>query len=227
MSRLIDEGLVKKYLDENCSKHNYKFCTYKDQIPWDFIWDYTNSPLYKTGGWLANKEEYNAIIIDLLTTPKYLKIFLLRSFESGIKQFFTFDMGDTPKLVEGSAPFGSIERHYHIQIKEYFSGKQCLAALNYTLQNNCQLYFIAFSLLMLFVLLFARIPALYKFMIIYFIVALYINALVCGTFSGVIARYQSRVVWLLPLPVILILTNHFKFNSFLKILLNNTTEYAD
>lgn len=206
MSRLNDMGILKEYLDENCNEKAYKICKYRDNIPWDFLWD-ANSPVYLTGGWSKNKKEYNEIISDILTTPKYLKIFLIRTFESSIKQFFSFDTGDTPVQTMGSAPFGAIDEFFHKTTKEYLSSKQSYNTLNYRFINQSQI--IIFSLILfLFCVIFLskKIEFKWKVLILFFLGSLYFNATV-STLSSVADRFQSRVIWLLPLPLFIIFSD--------------------
>lgn len=207
MARLNDIGVLRKYLDDKCGTEAYKFCEYRDQVPWDFIWDNENSPLYKTGGWEANREEYNRIIRGILSDPGYYDILVMRSVESGFKQFFTFETGDTPQLLEGTATWANLNKYFGEQLKEYYASRQANGWLDYTALNEIQKYLVAICLLFLLVALITDIPFSYKFFILFLLAILFMNAWVCGSLSGVFPRYQARLVWLLPLPVMLILTD--------------------
>ena len=64
MGRLVENGILEKFLEKNCGNNEYKLCAYKDQLPnsaISFLWDFNNSPLYKTGGWIENKNEFKTI----------------------------------------------------------------------------------------------------------------------------------------------------------------------
>lgn len=207
MSRLIDMGIINPYLDEVCATKNYKLCPYKDNFPWDFIWDYEHSPLYKTGGWLDNEEEFNAIIGDVLTRPKYLKQYLIRSFEASIEQFFTFTVGPNNPLLEGSSPHISINRFYHNQVKEFFATKQAVGILKYDWLNNLQAVFILVCLFIYVILLYSGVLDKNTRIMLWVLLALvFANAFVCGALSGVVARYQARVIWLVALPLVICFT---------------------
>ncbi len=205
MARLIEIGVVNDYLDEYCDQKDYKLCEYKDQIPSDFLWNYEKSPLYKTGGWEANKDEYKSIIRNILIRPKYLKKFIVKGIEASFKQFFSFETGNAKQMLEGSAPFGVIESFYPDQLKEYLASRQNKMQLNFNFINSIQLYLVALTLLIAIIILMTKIPFYWKFITGYFILALFMNAAVCGFLSFISPRYQSRVIWLLPLPVFLIL----------------------
>ncbi len=207
MGRLSDLGILQDYLQKNCWYKEYKICQYKDAIPWDFLWDGEHSPVYKTGGWEANKDEYNAIIRSIFRHPEYTKIFITRSFESSFKQFFTFDTGELPKQHEGTNTYTMIYRKFNMQVKEYFSARQSNTGIDFRIVNSVQMFLLAFGLMVLLILLFSRIPAGYKILIAFILISIYINALICAAFSGTFARYQSRVAWLMLLPLVLMLTD--------------------
>ncbi len=207
ISRLCDMEILQEYLEEKCPDHHYKLCQYKDSIPWDYLWDYNQSPLYKMGGWGSNLPEYRAILIDLFTTPKYLIKYLSRSFECSFKLFFNFDTGDTPLQNEGTATFTEIHHHFPMHEREYFTSKQSAGRLNFDPLNRVQWYLIGISLFLSIWLLFLRIPKKFRYLILFFLMSLWVNALICGSLSGIYSRYQSRVIWLLPLPLILFLAS--------------------
>jgi len=69
MGHMVENGILKKYLDENCATHNYKICEYKDSLPPNadrFLWDFENSPVYKMGGWKACKNEFMQLSVKHL-----------------------------------------------------------------------------------------------------------------------------------------------------------------
>ncbi|MGB7933638.1 MAG: hypothetical protein WCH04_15700, partial [Gammaproteobacteria bacterium] len=206
MSKLIRWNLVDDYLTENCAQENYKVCAYKNSLPWDFLWD-SSSPLYKTGGWEANKEEYHEINKNILTTPKYLKVFIPRVFESGIRQFFTFDLGDnTIKCLDPCPGAVLVHQYFRRYIGEFWSDKQSTDKIDLSLLNFTQRVIFALSLLiMVLILISQNTPKYIKTFIVFILAACFINALICGGLSFPNGRYQSRVVWLLPLPIIMAL----------------------
>ncbi len=226
LARINDLGLLKDYLDNNCAKNDYKICQYKDKIPWDMLWD-PQSPLYLTGGWEANKKEYQQLIKDILTTPKYLKLFIIRTLESSFKQFFTFDTGDTPPQTMGSSVFGAIDQFYHETTKEYLGSFQNNNKLKYDEINRSQKVIFGFLLILFFAFYISDIDVKWKMLISFFLLTLYFNAAV-STISCIASRFQGRVVWILPLPAFIILLNYIpvdlikeKLNKVFEILSKN------
>ena len=209
MSHLIELGLVQEYLEDNCATKNYNFCEHRNNIPWDFIWD-MNSPLHKTGGWDANKEEYDEIIWEVLTTPSYFVEYVSRSIETTFKQFFSFNTGDTPRQNSDSAPFDAVKRHFPHQTMEYNLSRQAMGRLDWDWLNLVQVFVVmgSFFLFLLFVTserLKSFLPKGLLQVSLFIMLGLWVNALITGTLSTVVDRYQARVVWLLVFVVFLFL----------------------
>ncbi|GJM32883.1 MAG: hypothetical protein DHS20C18_18840 [Saprospiraceae bacterium] len=221
MGRLLQLGIATKYLQDVCPEKGYKFCDHLENIPVNFLWDTTNSPLYKTGGWEANEEEYDAIIKDILTTPRYLSLFILRSLEATFQQFFHFDLGDTTiKQHKESSPYKHFERFLPDQTRNYEVSMQYNNQLNFDLANVHQRYLLGIGLLLSILLLSTNLIANEKkIMIGFLMICLLANAAICGSLSGVLFRYQCRVMWLVLLPLFVVLCDDNilkKVNSFIR-----------
>jgi hypothetical protein len=199
-------GLLEEYLKENCGTNRYRMCAYKDSIPWDLMWDF-NGPLYKTGGWDANRGEYNQIIRDMLTTPKYGKRFAARAMEGTFRQFFTFDVDVPPQLTQGSPAYTAIYVHWNENNREYLSSRQSMKLFEVSSLNTFQRYFMALCLFLSVAVFFVPgFPGKFRWLILWIVLSIFVNALVCSVFAGVVPRYQDRVVWLLPLPLMIFLS---------------------
>jgi len=210
ISRMNEIGILELYLRENCDKYHYMICEYKDKMPGSFLWDYSNSPLYKNGGWESpkNLEEYSAIIKDILTSPKYGHLFFVSAVESSFTQFFCFSTGDAAPQREGTPPYKAISVHFPASLKLYMNSHQWTHTLDFTFINEFQKYITGLCL-MFYLICYVYPSRTRKFnrVILFILAGMFINAFVCGTFSTVTERYQSRVIWLLPLPLFLILAN--------------------
>jgi hypothetical protein len=206
MNHLNECGILGKYLDENCEKKHYRICQYKGAIPTDFIWD-MNSPLYKTGGWDANKGEYDSIVHDILTSSPYLKMFCTKSVEYTFKQFFSFDFtGVAPPCLTNSSPYFSLHKALPDEARESLLALQQMERLNFQMLGMVQLIVVFLSALGLYLLFYTgRISPVLRFSVLLIIAVLLANAFVCGNFSTVSPRYQSRVVWLIPFLFLLAL----------------------
>lgn len=199
MNRLTETGILDDYLKENCNGNNFKLCAYQNQIPTDFIWSVNESPVYKTGGWDANKEEYEYIISDILSSPFYLKKLIVKSLTYTAKQFFSFNTGDTPVQDKTSSTYGNIKIHFPSEIREFELAFQQRRNhwLDYSKKNH---YFpIIFLTSIVFIIgFYSKLSPLQRKIILFLLFALLINAAICANLSTVVARYQSRISWLLP-----------------------------
>ncbi len=211
MSKLLEFGVIEDYLDNNCGEKDFKLCEYKDAIPVDFIWDYENSPLHKTGGWKENEEDYKQIIREVILTPKYFKDCVINAVEATVRQIFHFDVDDFDPQKRGTPPFGAIDKHLKKQIRKYEFAYQTRGKLEFSLINFMQKIVIYFSMLGLVMTLFIKkirqsIPKellLFSIALLLFCLA---NTFVCASLSAVISRYQNRVNWLFPTLLFLFIT---------------------
>ena len=208
MTKFAETGILKTYLDDNCDKKQLNICPYKNEIPsvsWVFLWDQANSPLYKTGGWEANRAEYNTIIHDVFTTPKYVVKFAEKSASYTLHQFFTISLPDKqPVQLQGTSPYGGMQAHFAHELPELSRSRQNNEGMYGTTANI--IYLLFFVLSSAFLLLVpgttdARTRRIYAAILLF----LFINAFVTATFSTVIYRFQYRVFWILPATNIILI----------------------
>ncbi len=206
LNHLLETGILEEYLNDECAHKNYKLCEYKDQLGWDFIWQ-DDSPFYKMGGPDSTKNEYNKIIFDILTTPKYFKEVAIHALEFSLIQFFTFDIpGNGP----GYAKILQVDS-YQIYNRAYLASLQSNNKLDPNLHvlNELQRILVLVSMGIFICVLF--IPSILKllspqlkWMMVIISVLCYINAAVCPNLSTVADRFQDRVIWLIPLTAIIV-----------------------
>jgi hypothetical protein len=209
ISRLSDWGILQDYLNKNCDTKNYAICKYKDEIPWDMIWD-EKSPLYKTGGWDKNKDEYSKIIFDVFTDFNYVKKVSIRSLEATFRLFFNFEMEELSVQSYNSSPYNAINRYFNFYSKEYLESKQNTNLLKIDNFNIFSFLFLIFVVVFYIKNFNINKSNNINELILLILIFLLINAFVCGTFSGTMARYQSRVHWLIFLPFFLTKFLNFK-----------------
>ena len=223
--RTFDMGLLDPYLQENCSKYHYKICDYKDKMPFDILWDYGTSPLYVNGGWETPEKlkEYKTIVTDMLTTPKYGHLFIVKAIESGFTQLFCFSLAEATPQREGTPSFMAISVHYPAYLKTMRCSHQWNQSLSFTFINyfinEFQKFITAISVLFYMIaLVYSSKFKRFNKIMLFVVGGVVINAFVCGGLSGVAERYECRVIWLLPLPIFLILANkEFLLEKFRKI----------
>jgi hypothetical protein len=207
INKIHEDGMLEEFLNEHCSEKQYLLCKEKDKLPWDLIWD-SKSPITRDGDWNKFKEDDNQIIIDVLTEPKYLKVFLLKSIQQTFRQFFNFNTGDAPTDEICKPALISIEKFFPYDLKEFLSSRQMLDPMNFDNLNYTQLLIVFFSFLILLISMFTNklvIHSSFKSSIIFLLIFLVSNAMICSMFSSVLGRYQSRIIWLIPLFTLILI----------------------
>ncbi|PSR14152.1 MAG: hypothetical protein DA408_18205 [Bacteroidetes bacterium] len=207
MTRMVDWGIIDRYLEKACPEKGYRFCEYRDQIPKaNFLWDYENSPLYKTGGWEANEAEYQAILKDILRQRQLRGPLILYALEDAWKQFFSLAIGDTTwNNPEQSIAHLSISLYYPALERSFLWSLQQRSLLEFTTLNLHHRYLIGGCLSVAVILLLSNLKINQTRQLLCFVlIGLLANAAVCGILSGVFDRYQCRVVFLIIIPLYLL-----------------------
>jgi hypothetical protein len=207
MSNLVEMGIVDIYLSENCDQRGFRICAYQGTLPNNFLWS-ENSPIKKTGGWDANMDEYSAIISDIVTNPRYLRMIVYKSAIYTFKQFFNYDIVDIGKPSERINK--AVEYFYIHEYKQHKASRESKDRLLVGFINFTQQIIVCICLcLYLYLLIYQRSSPEVRSIILFMFIALLVNAWVCSTFSGVFPRYQTRIIWLLPLPLFLYCQHFF------------------
>ncbi len=228
VARLVGTGIMDTYLNDVCDTKDYSLCEYKDELPnmpSKFVWN-SNSPFYKTGGWNSSQEEYEAILDDLLSQPKYLGMFAYTGFTYSLKQLVNFDITELKPYRRETTPYQSVEEFFPQELNDYENSRQYYGKLDFKLHNRISYLLVSISLL---IIIFSWYKGLIKgqlgTLITIISLGIVFNAAVAGTFSYVVDRYQSRIVWLIIFAGLLIVLKVFwpKFNSLLKLVTNQKT----
>jgi hypothetical protein len=211
-ANLVEMGVMDAYISENCGVKKYSLCKFRDTVPNNFLWS-DKSPFQLAGGFSnQNEEEYNAIVKDILFTPRYLKVVIFKSFFLTCKQFFYFNTGEAE--IPGDRISTSIFKYYNNEYQRYIDARQNSGRLDFTSLNNRQVIVFAICLLIYIVAFIKKnMTPKYRMLFFFILMALLINAWICGTLSGVYPRYQSRVVWLLPLPLFIYIAEHISIKK--------------
>jgi hypothetical protein len=216
MNRLIQCGIIGDYLDKNCSKRFISLCKYRNNLDRDLFFD-DHSALneyygWKNGGWERAKPEYDSIISDVFSNGKYARQFCEGSFLDGCRQLFRFETGTTPKIDEHSPVYINIHWHFRSSLESFMHARQNSTGLDYTKFNFVQNIFICITAIPFFLLL--LIPRLSKLLTPQMraftwltIFGMIFNSFTVATFAMVDNRYQSRLIWLIPLLLIVFLSN--------------------
>ena len=209
MGAMVEHGILKKYLDENCSHQNFKLCAFKDSLPakaYQFVWD-EKSPLYKVGGWSDSKQEFNQIITATLTQPKYILLHFTESLKATFQQLVNFKIGDgNGSFLEGTLLFERISKYFTSDVSLYKTSKQNKTEVLFEKSWNLVFtFFIILSSILLLYLLFLNklMSKPNKSIFLVFMLGIIINAWDCGTFANAIDRLGCKMMWLIPFMAII------------------------
>lgn len=202
LNHMIEIGAAQQYLEDNCHKNNFAICEYREDLDWDFLWNY-ESPLYKTGGWKKNEKDFNAINNGIIYTPKYWPLLIHKTTEYTAKQLFLFET-EIQKINYDGTPCLEVERYLKKSVREIKSSKQVQGRHKVELLNSVEgvVVFLGTIFLLFLAVLNRRLKVLsdgQKFLLTASLAYAVINALVCANLSTAIPRYHNRYAWFLVL----------------------------
>lgn len=211
--KLCENGILKKYLDENCATTNYKLCAYKDELNYrafEFVWN-PNCVTNKLGGWKAMKQEYSAIDKAIVTNPKYFKMLVVESVKATFDQFTLNNIGEgNGNLLNDSNNTYTINRFFPREFNNYVqSAESKKEGINFPFFNS--IYNVCYMLFaFLFAFLFIKKTISKQFNIIYLlslliIIGITINNVMSASLANAIDRFGVRVIWLMVFVTILMI----------------------
>ena len=208
--RLIEDGIVARYLDERCPDATLRLCAYKARLPDeadDWLWG--PSMFYTLGGWQGYAAEERAIIVD--TLKRYPLMHIEKALGDTAQQFLSYqtevsltDNEPTIETLHGLVP----QLFMHFMSARQQSDPFQVATLNMLHVPAATLGLVG----LIFTLLLGRrrLDAPMIAFCLTVLLALVVNAAICGVFSHPVDRYQSRLVPLAPFAMaILIVSRRF------------------
>ena len=202
--RLVQDGVIKRYLAEHCPREGGRLCTLQDRLPAtadDFLWT-GQSPFQDLGGFQEAGPELARLTMAAMRA--YPGMTLWTTVRSTVQQLVTVATGDA--LEEGHYD----ARAFFIAFTPHIAGpfreaRQQQDALTQSLFDRLNLIHVPVALAALFGLLPMAIWCMRRrrydlaVLALFVLVALVGNAFICGALSNPHDRYQSRMVWLAPL----------------------------
>ena len=201
MARVIVDGPGRSYLQQNCRDTNLVICNYLPDIPndvsailWnlDGIWQRASPPTRER----LRQEEVPFVLATLRTYPRE-ELFI--SAANFWHQLMSFDLGD---YGPNRWVLDVFEKVLPGARSRYLATRQAQDALPDEFSTSAQNWAVMISLLLIGILTpfiwrhrkprVVGLTAVIVFMVI-------VNAFVTGVLSTVEDRYQSRVIWLVPL----------------------------
>ena len=205
-ARLLQDKVVMRLLDDTCPDSHYHLCAYKDVLPRtadQWLWG-RGSPFLEMGRFAGTSTESSRIVWDSLARYPGLQTALV--FEDAAHQFVTFKTGDQIEPQEWVL-IHPLSEFIPRQMRAYLAARQQQGQIDFRPINFVHLTVAWLSLAGLGAgLAFAlrrrerKATLLFGFIL----AALLTNAIVCGALSNPHDRYQSRLIWLAPFGLALI-----------------------
>jgi len=196
--RMLQDGIVKKYLDEHCPQARLVLCAYKDQLPRDADEWFWGSPLFdKLGRFAGLDAEMERIALASLAEYPLLQI--KTAAIATARQLIDVRTGEG---VVNSIwhTYGIIERYRPGLIPDMRAARQQRGEIDFTVINRVH-YPVALACLLLLPLIGGYILRRKDMsatgeLATVCLFALLANAFVCGTLSNPHDRYGARLIWL-------------------------------
>jgi hypothetical protein len=205
-ARLVQDGIVSLYLADRCLHEVIALCQYQHDIAAfstsDWLWD-EDSPLYKLGGPDAFASEAQRIVIA--TAIDYPIMHIRTAFKAALDQFGSFATGDGIDPLAWNT-YWALEKFAPKTFTAFVAARQQQGSIDFTVMNaiHVPVGWLAIGALPLILLASARrlIPPNSADLAATTLIALAGNAFICGALSNPHDRYQSRLIPLALLSII-------------------------
>ena len=205
-ARMLQDGIVARYLEEHCPERHLKLCPYRRQLPATadaFLWG--DSVFNKLGRFDGLDEEMRAIVLDSLLDYPVMQI--ETALAASAKQLVRVATGEGV-LTTIWHTYGIMERYTPSVVPAMRAARQQRGELRFDAINavHVPVGLAGTALLPLIILVALRRRSFGDLGLLAATVALAIltNAVACGTLSNAHDRYGARMVWLAPLVTALV-----------------------
>ena len=210
--RLVEDGIVARYLKERCPDPALRLCAYKDSLPDeadDWLWD-PDSPFRKLGGWQGLHGEQREII--LATLARYPLMHATTAAADTMEQFISFQT--EVSLANNEPALETFADRVPQLFPKLMGARQQNGGINVNALNLVHVPLAALAIAGLAgALIFRRrlnvAPELNAFFLTVML-SLGINAAVCAVLSHSVDRYQSRLVPLAVFAMALLVTDRWR-----------------
>jgi hypothetical protein len=204
--RLLQDGLVKRYLDRHCPQAQFKLCPYRDELPATadgFLWG--QSVFDRLGRFAGLGAEMESIVLGSIAEEPVAN--LQAALTATARQLVTVAGGEGV-LTDIWHTYGMIETFTPSVAPAMRAARQQHGEIDFAAMNAVQVPIALASLALLpFIVLigwrrdaYAGLGRLAATVIL----AVVVNAAVCSILSGPHPRYGARLIWLASLTVMLV-----------------------
>ncbi|MBI4367396.1 MAG: hypothetical protein HY543_11305, partial [Deltaproteobacteria bacterium] len=205
--RLIEDGIVARYLSERCPDPSLRICGYYPTLPSeadDWLWA-NDTAFYKLGGWAGFGDEAQDII--LATLKRYPLMHARAAIAAPVRQFISFKT--EVSVWDNDPAIGTLADHTPQLMPQLISARQQsenfdVRPLNFLHVPLAALSIAGLGLALIWRRRLAVAPELAA-LCLTIMLALAANAAICGVFSHPVDRYQSRLALLAPFAMALLI----------------------
>ena len=209
--RMMQDGIVARYLRDHCPRQQLKLCPYRDRLPAtadQFLWG--NSMFNTLGRFQGLNDEMGFIVLHSLA--EYPALQAEAALAGTAQQLLHVATGEGNNVWLGHT-YGIFERFLPGQLNPMRAARQQRGHLDFTAVNALHVP-VALASMLLAVLLFGHGLAWRPFDDLTLLVgtvsfALLGNAVICAVISGPHDRYGARTAWLATLVVLISAFRHF------------------
>jgi hypothetical protein len=216
MSRLLQAGVFQAYVGDRCKNDStFAFCKYSADLGryknyYDFLWDdksflYDNDCSSKDMQycWVVRDKEFGVLVDDIYSQEKYLKMIAKDAIKVSATQLVSFNIPDYASYRNHSFPEKMITRFLPADVGFLEKAKQNSEDLRFPFQNFIQAILVIISIVfIIFMMIWKKGSYINARLMLagYMTIILLIgNAAFVGIFAGASDRFQSRLIWLIPL----------------------------
>jgi len=203
--RMLQDGIVKKFLDDHCPDPSLRLCAYKDALPNNADQFFWASDLFnKLGRFEGMRGELRRIALESLAD--YPALQLESAFSETVRQLTMVETGaGVVKWVVDT--YYSIKDHVPDAMPGMLAARQRHPEIEFTEINRLQvpLAYLAMALMLVIAPVALRRRGFHDIgeLAAAVVLAILVNAAVFGTFATAHNRYGARLIWL-PAFVVLI-----------------------
>jgi hypothetical protein len=206
-NRLVEDGIVTRYLDRTCPDPTLRICAYRGEIPTgydDWLWK-NDSPFWKLGGWQGYTGEERRIILATLASDPLAH--LTTALRATLLQLISFRTEVATSRHDNSRTRDTFRDRLPALYPALMAARQQARPFDVSPINIVHVPVAALSIVVLGAgLIWRRRFGLSDHAVALaatVLIAFAVNAAVCGIFSHPADRYGSRIAWLPVLAVIL------------------------
>jgi hypothetical protein len=196
--RMLQDGIVKRYLDDHCPTARLKLCPYRNELPTtadDFLW--SNGVFNELGRFSGLGEEMRFIVLHSVREYPLQQIETAVAASAKQLRLVATGHGTHDQIWH---TYGIIERYIPGEVPAMQNARQQRGELNFDLINRMHVP-IALGSMLLALGLLARATISGRFgdtgkLAATVTVAILANAFVCGALSGPHDRYGARIAWI-------------------------------